>query len=342
MLAQTNGECELIVVDDGSTDETPSVLAAFGNRIHVIRQKNQGVSAARNAGICAARGEWVAFLDSDDLWTPEKLAVQIHDVELHPEAVAHIVDAAMIGYSQENLTLFGIRGCIQVYQEHPFRPRPLLDVLRVQFFTPTWLVKRSVMQRAGPFRTDFHIFEDFEMLTRLALEGPFVVRPFKGVIVRRVGSASEALSHQFNSGRRVALSNYCAIYDSLLARTDLNAPERREIGRSVSGARFELFTVLRQAGQGSEARRALRQSVADCFGLRSLVRAAMGLAGGSRLVDALKDSTLRPERLFRRSAVDRSTPAAHPPGGSIAGAGLEEDVAKSDTEPPSPCRPCGT
>src|ERR1700728_4898735 len=76
VLAQSFQDFELIVVDDGSTDETQQVLARFGDRIRVIRQDNGGVSAARNAGMRVARGSWIAFQDSDDTWRPEKLQTQ--------------------------------------------------------------------------------------------------------------------------------------------------------------------------------------------------------------------------------------------------------------------------
>ena len=75
-LAQTRLPIEVIVVDDGSTDETPEVLARYGDRIRVVRQSNQGVAAARNAGIAIARGDLLAFLDSDDVWLPRKLELQ--------------------------------------------------------------------------------------------------------------------------------------------------------------------------------------------------------------------------------------------------------------------------
>lgn len=74
-LAQEGGDQEVIVVDDGSTDDTPAVLARYGDRLRVLRQPNRGPGAARNLGLTQARGDYVAFLDSDDLWFPWTLRV---------------------------------------------------------------------------------------------------------------------------------------------------------------------------------------------------------------------------------------------------------------------------
>ena len=77
VLAQTCRDFELIVVDDGSTDGSLAIMKSYGERIRPISQRNAGAGAARNAGIRAAQGRWIAFLDSDDVWRPEKLATQL-------------------------------------------------------------------------------------------------------------------------------------------------------------------------------------------------------------------------------------------------------------------------
>jgi glycosyltransferase involved in cell wall biosynthesis len=86
VLAQEFKRFELIVVDDGSTDETPALLQEYGDSIRGLCQKNRGVSAARNAGIAAARGDLIAFLDSDDIWLRGKLACQVEFFRQHPDA----------------------------------------------------------------------------------------------------------------------------------------------------------------------------------------------------------------------------------------------------------------
>jgi glycosyltransferase involved in cell wall biosynthesis len=240
VFRQTYKDYEVIVVDDGSTDNTKQVLAGYGQGIKAIHQQNSGASAARNAGIAAATGDWIAFLDSDDEWFPDKLAVQMADVNENPTVIAHIVDAVISDQAQAHETLFSLRGVLGTYAQMPFRQRPLLDVLQTQFFTPCWLLKKTAIQSAGYFNTALHIFEDIDLLTRIALQGPLFVNTYVGTNVLRKSEGADSLSDLYQRSRQESLGNLIAMHKRLLLNPTLTGQEIEYIKKELAANYIEM------------------------------------------------------------------------------------------------------
>jgi glycosyltransferase involved in cell wall biosynthesis len=137
VLEQSRPPDEVVVVDDGSLDETPALLAGYGDRIAVIRQPRLGNATAVNRGIAAVSGDLVAFLDADDLWTPDKLAMQLPLLERDEslEAVFGLVQQFLSADADPSLA-------DQVVI--PRDPQPGIS-------RPAMLIRRSSLDRVGPF-----------------------------------------------------------------------------------------------------------------------------------------------------------------------------------------------
>jgi len=160
-LAQTYPAVEVVVVDDGSTDDTPSRLAGYGDRIRVIRQENQGLSAARNTGIRAARGEYVALLDSDDAFHPRKLERQMAAFAARPDL--QLVGTAI--FSDEP------PAWAAVPDGPPRVVVPTLDdlVTRTRFAPSSAVIRKSCLNAVGLFDTELRSVEDRDMWIRIGV-----------------------------------------------------------------------------------------------------------------------------------------------------------------------------
>ena len=174
VLAQTYRNTEIIVVDDGSTDNTVDRLQGFGDRIRVISQPNGGPGAARNRGIFETNGEYIAFQDSDDLWLPTKLERQ-HDLlnRAGPEVVCCLCNAIFRYRGRPEFTSFRRSWMFPPLEEGVWTNPAEVLATRFVLFCQTVLVRADVLKRAGGFDEAIKYNEDYELPLRLALEGPW-------------------------------------------------------------------------------------------------------------------------------------------------------------------------
>ncbi len=176
VLAQTVPVSEIIVVDDGSTDDTvEAVKQSFGSQVLLIQQPNSGVSAARNLGIKNARTEWIALLDSDDWWHPDKLKRQFTAIEsLGGTSGVCFTDNVYGGNPGMTFSRF---------EEVGFRYAPTIGILgdtawrilagREPFFTSSFLIRRALLEEAGGFDETLTLREDTDLLFRLSFKAQF-------------------------------------------------------------------------------------------------------------------------------------------------------------------------
>jgi len=185
VLSQTFADVEIIVVDDGSTDGTKKEVEQFDDLvIYVAHSSNLGVSAARNTGIKGSGAPLIAFLDSDDHWLPEKLAVQVCFFDEHPEAVAcqteelWIRNGRRVNPMKKHLKLSG----------DIFEPS-----LKLCLVSPSAvMLKRSLLDEVGLFDEDLPVCEDYDLWLRISCRYP--IHLIKEALVIKEGGHPDQLS----------------------------------------------------------------------------------------------------------------------------------------------------
>jgi len=194
-LAQTLAPTEIIVIDDGSTDDTGAVLNAYGTRIRRITQPNQGVAAARNSGLRAARGDLVAFLDADDVWHPCKLALQTRIMSKSPDV--GLLASRVFPWPAETMPEL----------ELPEGLRPVRigrEQLAVRNYLPTSsvLVRRDVVERTGEFDVRLNGPEDHDYWLRTTGVASVALLSLPLVGYRRVSGSLSTRPRTMEAGLR--------------------------------------------------------------------------------------------------------------------------------------------
>ncbi len=196
VLAQTEPPLEILVIDDGSTDDTASIVRSFGERITLFQQEHAGVSAARNLGVSRARGDLLCFLDADDRFHAKKLGWQREFLQARPEV--EFCDARSRYFWSEELTA----------AELAADPRYAHDFWRAEAagHISSWLVKRSVFERIGPFDAQMRFSEDTDWRLRFLDSGGRIETLARVVSDRRLHPCNATASDRNGQVRGLAVA----------------------------------------------------------------------------------------------------------------------------------------
>jgi glycosyltransferase involved in cell wall biosynthesis len=234
-LAQDYPDLEVIVVDDGSSDGTAESLSRFGCAIRYVRQENRGASAARNHGIRLATGEYIAFLDSDDLYLPDKVRSQVDYFQRHP-------DVLLLGTWYYEMFESGQRELRDSLLPGGGYWEILARAMNLPLATPTVMIRASAVRQVGGFDEALRLSEDQDLFTRVARLGPVAVLEKPLVTVRR---------HAANTIGAMSAEDALAAWQHLLNKAfdvDERLP-RRIRRRALARAYFSAWAVSRRNGR---------------------------------------------------------------------------------------------
>lgn len=266
---------EIIVVDDGSSDATAEVAGRFDG-VRLIRQTNSGVSVARNAGAAAASGDWLAFLDADDWYAPDRLRLHAEWITEDPaldfltgdyeyrDDGGKLLGTSMIQHESGRMMLAKAAGEPRVVMEAPAE----LAAFVADHFgdTHTLSVPRTRFIALGGYPTGFKVCEDVHFLTRLVAKS------------RRIGVVCQSLGvYVIHGGSATRSDPVAAQRENVRTLTDLSrlavnfpAPVRRGVAARMQSARYNLGCALSRSGQRAAAIGAVLPALAARPGWRSL------------------------------------------------------------------------
>jgi glycosyltransferase involved in cell wall biosynthesis len=254
VLAQRYRPLECIVVDDGSTDRTAEIARSFGERVHYIRQPNAGASAARNAGIQAARGAYIAFLDSDDYWLDTKLDSQMRVMRAHPGLRLVSTQWTWLPASND--------------PRHADFKGPDFDATAVEVLpgwesllrapylgTPTVMVDADAARAIGGFDVKLRSAEDIDFFMRVCDGQPYALlkQSLVGYQLRPGSLTHTEFGHRFNLEVLARIADTHPVlqeqFGAVLAQSRLDIYQRWARGRIFNGNGPGARAVLRDSRQ---------------------------------------------------------------------------------------------
>ncbi|MFQ5843743.1 MAG: glycosyltransferase family 2 protein [Planctomycetota bacterium] len=245
--AQTRAPAEVVVVDDGSTDGTADCAA--GRAVRMVQRGHGGAAAARNTGIEVATQPWIAFLDSDDVWSPRRLEASFERIERRPDST--------VAYGFYRQVPWG-DGRVRVLPKKPRQGRMLPVMLLANLVgTSTVTARREVLVRHGLFDGRLPYAEDYELWLRLARRERFVFVP-ELLAHQRVGPSSKS-----KSPAHLLAHSLCAaaVVERFLVRErEACGRPTRKLLRSMSRLHKNLAKLLRDAGRSRDADLHLRRA----------------------------------------------------------------------------------
>ncbi len=275
VLSQTFTDYEIIVIDDGSIDETQITLKAYATKIRYYYQNNSGVSSARNKGIGEARGEWVAFLDSDDEWEKSYLYTQVAQIKKFPNAVAHIVNAVTVFPDGEKsnhfeeiklLNSFGQEEYLIV--EKPFR----FIIEHSPWFLQSSIMRCDLLLQTGIFDPELSIAEDLDVIARMALKGMFTFCNKICVEIYRRQEPIENLGSQDVKKGIYTRKAFGKVYESLFKLHELTSEEKSSVSKVLSSNWRALGNILLRAGRRADARYYYKKSLSVCPSAKAVIK----------------------------------------------------------------------